>query len=418
MKTLKRLARILLAVWLTLLTANSLVPSLFSDTASAATNLVAWATTGNALASGNFLGSTNSFPLIFKTNNTERMRITPNGNVGIGTPNPKAPLHVWRNGSGNFPIAIEPGGWGVIGFNSYWGGSGRVYSVNGYAGSISLSSNDGSFHFQTARSGSQGNITGENDRMVITNSGKVGIGTTSPGALLHVLSNNSGWGVWGSSPGNIGVLGDSTDNIGVYGLSRNSIGVTGLSGRYGVWGQTGSHGIAIYGNNPDSVNTPDGFAGYFDGDVRVTGTCYDCDAVTRMDDPTNASNSLYHTGVNSSEMKNLYDGVAQLDAHGKAMVRLPDWFSAINKDFRYQLTALGAAMPKLHIERELKDNQFKIAGGKPNAKVSWQVTGIRNDKYAQDHPFQVQVEKSKEKHSFAAKPEEVHIPELPPAEDK
>jgi Chaperone of endosialidase len=112
--------------------------------------------------------------------------LTVAGQVGIGTLTPGTALHVWQSRFGNFPIAIEPGGWGVIGFNSYWNGSGRVYAVNGFAGCIALSADDGSFSFYTAPSGVQGNKTGEMDRMVITNSGQVGIGTTNPGAPLHV----------------------------------------------------------------------------------------------------------------------------------------------------------------------------------------------------------------------------------------
>ena len=48
-------------------------------------------------------------------------------------------------------------------------------------------------------------------------------------------------------------------------------------------------------------------------------------------------------------MKNIYDGIAILDANGEAEIEFPDWFSALNKDFRYQLTAVGAPGPNLHI---------------------------------------------------------------------
>ena len=42
-------------------------------------------------------------------------------------------------------------------------------------------------------------------------------------------------------------------------------------------------------------------------------------------------------------MKNIYYGVAVLDEAGEAIVTLPDWFEALNGDFRYQLTPMGAA---------------------------------------------------------------------------
>lgn len=37
-------------------------------------------------------------------------------------------------------------------------------------------------------------------------------------------------------------------------------------------------------------------------------------------------------------MKNIYDGVVTTDAQGRATVQLPDWFEALNTEFRYQLT--------------------------------------------------------------------------------
>ena len=42
-------------------------------------------------------------------------------------------------------------------------------------------------------------------------------------------------------------------------------------------------------------------------------------------------------------MKNIYDGVVTLDVYGEAEVQLPAWFEALNTDFRYQLTAIGAS---------------------------------------------------------------------------
>jgi hypothetical protein len=81
-------------------------------------------------------------------------------------------------------------------------------------------------------------------------------------------------------------------------------------------------------------------------------------------------------------MKNVYDGVVTLDAKGKATVTLPAYFEALNGDFRYQLTPIGGPAPNVHIANGVSNNQFKIAGGPPRAKVSWQVTGIRQDRWA------------------------------------
>jgi hypothetical protein len=147
-------------------------------------------------------------------------RLTVGGPVGIGTMNPGTALHVWQSRFGNFPIAIEPGGWGVIGFNSYWNGSGRVYAVNGFSGAIALSADDGSFHFVTGPSGLQGNGTGEMDRMVITNAGHVGIGTTNPGAPLHVAQYMA-VGPFAATTGQGGI--DVTGPVAEFGFVRRNL---------------------------------------------------------------------------------------------------------------------------------------------------------------------------------------------------
>lgn len=62
---------------------------------SASSQNVFWTLRGNtSVTSTNFIGSINAAPVIFRTGNAERMRVTENGWVGVGTPSPKAALHV------------------------------------------------------------------------------------------------------------------------------------------------------------------------------------------------------------------------------------------------------------------------------------------------------------------------------------
>jgi hypothetical protein len=68
-----------------------------------------WDKTGNVLDNTNFLGSTNNAPLVFKTNNTEGMRIAENGNVGIGDNNPQEKLAVTGNADVNGTITARQG---------------------------------------------------------------------------------------------------------------------------------------------------------------------------------------------------------------------------------------------------------------------------------------------------------------------
>ncbi|HVG39893.1 MAG TPA: hypothetical protein VM870_11420, partial [Pyrinomonadaceae bacterium] len=78
---------------------------------------------------------------------------------------------------------------------------------------------------------------------------------------------------------------------------------------------------------------------------------------------------------------------------GRATVTLPDWFEALNREFRYQLTAVGGPGPNLYVAEKIKGNRFRIAGGKPGMEVSWQVTGVRQDAYAEKHRIPVEEEK-------------------------
>ena len=69
---------------------------------------------------------------------------------------------------------------------------------------------------------------------------------------------------------------------------------------------------------------------------------------------------------------------------------LPDWFEAVNADFRYQLTAVGGPGPGLYIAERVRGGRFRIAGGTPGLEVSWQVTGVRQDAWARAHPLAVE----------------------------
>jgi hypothetical protein len=115
----------------------------------------------------------------------------------------------------------------------------------------------------------------------------------------------------------------------------------------------------------------------------------------RIDDPTDPENRyLNHWSVESSEMKNIYDGVVTLDGNGRAIVKMPEWFDGLNADFRYQLTAIGAPAANLYVGKEIANREFTIAGGKPNLKVSWQVTGVRHDAAARTNRTPIVEEKA------------------------
>jgi len=132
----------------------------------------------------------------------------------------------------------------------------------------------------------------------------------------------------------------------------------------------------------------------------------------KIDHPLDPANKyLVHASVESSEMKNFYDGMVTLDKNGEAVVQLPDWFEAANGSLRYQLTALGASSPGLYIAQKVSGNSFKIAGGAPGIEVSWQITGVRQDRFAQANPLVVEQVKSATERGYFIHPELYGAPE-------
>jgi hypothetical protein len=129
------------------------------------------------------------------------------------------------------------------------------------------------------------------------------------------------------------------------------------------------------------------------GNVTIFGTLSKGAGSFKIDHPLDPENKyLYHSFVESPDMMNIYNGNVTIDEQGEAVVELPDWFESLNQDFRYQLTCLHGFAP-VYIDEEISANHFKIAGGKPGMKVSWQVSGIRHDAYANAHRIQVEEDK-------------------------
>ena len=97
---------------------------------------------------------------------------------------------------------------------------------------------------------------------------------------------------------------------------------------------------------------------------------------------------------------NIYNCNVTLDGKGEAFVPLPEWFQTLNRDFRYQLTCLDGFAP-IYVAQRVQGNRFKIAGGRPGMEVSWQVTGVRQDAWANAHRIPVeQLKPEKERGSY------------------
>jgi trimeric autotransporter adhesin len=406
------------------------------------------ATKGLSPASPGGSGTANYVPIW--TNSTtlgNSILFQAGGKVGVGTSTPAARLDV--PGNGRDILIGDAGcgtGYGGIGFGAL--SKCINYSLLGDGTNTFLNrSKGGTLYFR------EGNAT----EMVITSSGRVGIGTTNPLANLHVLGSS----VLGatitdalqaSSGQFLGAVQIGPQNLGFSMLESDALDGSGLDGgafvgatdsdsytfagsgltAYGGQdvssvGSNGGEGGAFFGG--DSTNADGGngifaaagnlisaggvpgLAGYFYGDLDVSGAITAGTKDFKIDHPLDPANKyLYHASVESSEMKNIYDGTVITDSHGDAVVQLPEWFEALNRDFRYQLTVIGQFAQAI-VASKIANHQFAIKTDKPNVEVSWQVTGVRQDAYAKAHPLEVGVAKSERERGYYLYPELYGAPE-------
>lgn len=230
--------------------------------------------------------------------------------------------------------------------------------------------------------------------MVIGEDGRVGIGTNTPSHQLTIsgptqstlrLINTTG-GTFGETAkinfgdGNfVFITEDIDDHLMIHSDQRTALDAP----QVGVGTLTPTTGMRM------TVN----------GSQDVIGSFFAALKFFKIDHPLDPVNKyLVHSCVESSEMKNLYDGVARTDGQGFATITLPDWFEALNEEFRYQLTIIDERgdLPDFVVARvaeKVNHGHFRIRTSIPGVEVSWQVTGVRHDAYAQAHPMAVEQDK-------------------------
>ena len=327
------------------------------------------------------------------------------GTMGVATNSSGAAYGVYgaansANGAGVY--GFNPTGAGVFGFSpsniGVDGASNTLWGVYGWS-----SGNAGVF-------GSGASATSTGVYGTASTTGTVGIATAASGSTRGVYgaaNSPNGTGVYGSGATygvsgigtgiyGIGVSGFGSDDYGtgVWGYSTGSYGtgVYGAGGRYGVQGFAGIiNGYGIYGIAYNGANT--NWAGVFDGNVSINGTLSKSGGSFKIDHPLDPANKyLQHSFVESPDMLNIYNGNITTDANGDATVVLPDYFEVLNRDFRYQLTVIGQFAQAI-VQDEITGNRFTIKTDKPNVKVSWQVTGIRQDAWANANRIPVETDK-------------------------
>jgi trimeric autotransporter adhesin len=318
----------------------------------------------------------------FVTGGVERMQLNPNGFLGIGTLSPASPLTVTgviQSTSGGFKFpdgsvqTKAAAGAGAVVHDTTLKGAGSTASPLAVADPFVISDDV---------IGTGAAITGQ-----VFQPGAIGIVADGPGTAMKATGGNIGI----SATGHTAIVG--TSNVaggnGVEGIASN-----GSAGDFGIFGVSST-----------------GKAGFFSGDVQVTGTLSKAGGSFKIDDPADPENKfLSHSFVESPDMMNIYNGNIVTDQRGVAAVTMPGYFSALNRDFRYQLTAIGQ-LAQAAVVRELENNEFMIQTDKPGVKVSWQVTGIRHDAWANAHRIPVEEEKAVNERGHFIHPELFDHPE-------
>jgi len=314
---------------------------------------------------------------------------------------------------------------GVFGFNSASGGNGvlgQSFNGTGVRGFSSTSfgvfGSSDTFTAVEARSNTGFGMFGSSN----TNTGIHGQSQSGTG-VFGSTGGGQGFGVWGfNTSGGTAVLGEAPNGTGVVGSTNSDLGtgvlginngdgeaIRGLTLRgIGVFGLTAT-GLGLLGVSDVGTgvfgSSDSGVAGVFHGDVNVAGTLTKGGGSFKIDHPLDPANkTLSHSFVESPDMMNIYNGNVSTDEMGEATVTLPDYFEALNRDYRYQLTVIGQ-FAQATVAEEVKNNRFRITTNIPNVKVSWQVTGIRRDAWAERHRIPVEEEKPERERGFYLHPD-------------
>lgn len=274
---------------------------------------------------------------------------------------------------GGYFDATSPDGYGIWVRNKSVAGAGIAV-----LGETSSPTGIGGKFLATAESGLAYGVRGEVMTQTPDAVGVLGVGTKNIG-VRGEAKTGAGWGVQGTGAGR-GVYGFSSTGVGAYGASN-------ANSQHGVVGLTngGGAGHAVFAN----------------GTLSASGT--KSMMIDHPDDPQNKYLLQFCAEGDTPQL--YYRGSIKLDSAGSAVVHLPSYFDKINKDPICQLTAVGAAMPSLHVAEEVQNNRFKIAGGKAGSKVYWTVIGIRNDKYVQKYGALTERDKPREKVGTYLQPE-------------
>ena len=135
------------------------------------------------------------------------------------------------------------------------------------------------------------------------------------------------------------------------------------------------------------------------GNLTVSGSLARAGGSFKIDHALDPQNKyLYHSFVKSPDMMNIYNGEVTTDVSSYSVITFPDYFEALNRDFRYQLTVLNendtGEFLWAQVVKKISDNHFTIRTARGRVEVSWQVTGIRHDAWAEKNRIPNGVDKT------------------------
>ncbi len=320
-------------------------------------------------------------------------------------------------------LATTGSGPGVYGYTTSSSGIGVAGRANNDTGptigvqGVSQSASDGAVGVSGVANGNSGSTTGVQG-LSLSSAGAGVVGTNASGGGgngvmgIAITTGALSFGVQGiAGPGGVGVQGSSPD-VGISGWNNtcdpNCVLKPGIAGQFA----TATGGLllqGIVGNDASSAtekfHVDASGNGYFAGNLNVTGSVSKGGGSFKIDDPLDPANKyLSHSFVESPDMMDVYNGNIITDKAGRATVELPEYFESLNRDFRYQLTVVGK-FAQATVATEIGHNHFVIRTSKPSVKVSWQVTGIRKDAYANANRIPVEEEKPADERGYYLHPE-------------
>lgn len=277
------------------------------------------------------------------------------------------------------------------------GDSGNNYGVRGEATAIG-NGDDPQYGVCGIASGNRGNIYGVWGASTGDGDGdyKCGVYGSSSG------DGGNKYGVYGIAKGkvtdNIAVYGraegnEENDKYSLYGIAEGNKGTKyglwckakGNEGRkYGVVAKATGVGGENYGVYASATGAGTNYAGYFVGNVHITGNLSKAQGSFLIDHPQDPINkTLRHNFVESPENLCIYRGKIKLNSKGEATVKMPSYFAALTKENEatVTLTAIGKKpfMTSYHWNKTF--TSFKVFGEK-NAEVSYMVLADRDDPVA------------------------------------